>query len=241
MDRLHKKSSTSAISASDMEIDAPPAYSKGSDASISKTAVASESKMAYNSVSKTGETSTAQTVDAFTPTVPSTSKADDPYDFLGIFDIAFLIDDSGSMRGQNRWEEVRDALKVLAPICTRYDANGVDLYFLNKRDIWRRFKGIKNSEKVTDIFADVQPDKGTPTGARIYDILDPYVRRFAKAADKYGNPEKTGIKPLILIVITDGEPTDKPKPVIEALARRLDKAGAPPHRAGRDPVFPGRK
>jgi hypothetical protein len=37
------------------------------------------------------------------------------------------------MRGK-RWREAGDAIAAIAPICTHYDADGIDIYFLNYRN-----------------------------------------------------------------------------------------------------------
>src|ERR1700760_359372 len=63
----------------------------------------------------------------------SSLSIDDRYSFLRSFDTVFLIDDSGSMVGRS-WRETKDALAAIAPICTSYDADGIDMYFLNTKD-----------------------------------------------------------------------------------------------------------
>lgn len=58
------------------------------------------------------------------------------------YDIKFLIDDSGSMflDSPSRWDQVGKTLADLAPICTRYDANGIDIYFLNSEESFEEVK-----------------------------------------------------------------------------------------------------
>ena len=55
------------------------------------------------------------------------------YSVLAEYDTVFLIDDSGSMKAgkPTRWDQVEKALKDLVPICTQWDSNGIDIYFLN--------------------------------------------------------------------------------------------------------------
>ncbi|KAK0670933.1 hypothetical protein QBC41DRAFT_220598 [Cercophora samala] len=166
--------------------------------------------------------------------VPSTSESDDPYSFLSIFDTVFLIDDSGSMSwyGLCGWIEARNALKAIAPVCTRYDADGVDIHFLNSES---SFQNVKSAERVQQIFDQVRPTGYTPTGRRIHEILSPYVTTFEIAARfARAGPDSTGVKPRILIVITDGVPDKEPdlEGVIRKLARRLDDADAPVHQLG---------
>lgn len=42
----------------------------------------------------------------------------------------------------SRWDQVSKALEDIAPICTRYDSDGVDVHFLNEGDRGE-FKGIR--------------------------------------------------------------------------------------------------
>ncbi|KAK4504795.1 hypothetical protein PRZ48_002757 [Zasmidium cellare] len=148
--------------------------------------------------------------------------ADDPYAFLTSFDTIFLIDDSGSMAG-GLWRETGQALEAITPICTEHDADGIDIYFLNHGDS-PFHHNVKTSGTVREIFQTVRPGGGTPTGQRINAILRPYLRKYAEA------PETT--KPINIICITDGEPSDDVEsPLIQA-AKKLDKLDAPAWQVG---------
>lgn len=136
------------------------------------------------------------------------------------FDTQFLIDDSGSMAG-SRWNEARDALVGLAELALKHDKDGIEIFFLNSVDSGRT---VRNQEDVRQLFYSVKPGGGTPTGTRLEQILTQYITRLEAAKTKSGGADllQSGIKPLNLIVITDGEPTDDPESVIIAAARRLD-------------------
>lgn len=170
---------------------------------------------------------------------PSITSREDPYAFLSSFDTIFLIDDSGSMAGRS-WREVKEVIAGIAPVCTSHDANGIDVYFLNARDTSRHnsenpaqgFRNITTPKQVDDLFKRVRPTGATPTGTRINSILKPYLREYERAAARTGNPDDCGIKPVNMIVITDGVPTDDPESVIINLARKLDTLDAPPHQLG---------
>lgn len=183
---------------------------------------------------------------------------DDPYAFLSDFDTIFLIDDSGSMAGRS-WTEVSLALKAITPICVTHDPDGIDIHFLNQPDE-ERFKRIKSVREVERIFEEVRPGGGTRTGARLMDILGGYVRRIeeqqrrrrmvANAANTTTTPrgdagerrrleelsfageEDEFPRPLNIIVITDGVPSDDPESVIIHAARKLDALDAPPWQVG---------
>lgn len=136
------------------------------------------------------------------------------------FDTQFLIDDSGSMSGE-RWNEARDALMGLAKHALKHDDDGIEIFFLNAVNSGRT---VRNDEDVRQLFYSVTPWSGTPTGARLEQLLSQYITKLEAAKAKSGNPDpmQSWIKPLNLIVITDGEPTDDPESVIIAAARRLD-------------------
>ena len=152
----------------------------------------------------------------------SASNDSDPYAFLTQFDTVFLIDDSGSMIGRS-WRETQKALEAVTPICTAHDADGIDLYFLNAPDNpW--YHNVTSASTVAEIFSAVRPRGGTFLGQRLNNILKPYLTRCT------ANLEAT--KPINIIVITDGEPSDDPESVIINAAKKLDKMDAPAWQIG---------
>lgn len=153
-----------------------------------------------------------------------TSSADDRFAFLSTFDTLFLIDDSGSMAGRS-WRETVAALQWITPVCTAHDADGIDIHFLNHAaDDPTRYRNITSTEMVQHIFNTVTPQGGTPTGIRLHHILKPYLQRFK------ANP--AGTKPLNIVVITDGVPSDDVESVIINAAKQLDKLDAPAWQVG---------
>lgn len=153
------------------------------------------------------------------------STPDDPYAFLSSFDTVFLIDDSGSMAGRS-WRETAEALKSITPICTAHDADGVDIYFLNQGDN-SEYHNIKEPVDVDRVFKSVQPYGHTPTGTRLQAILEPYLTRLEAALKR-----KADLKPLNIIVITDGVPSDDPEAVIIKAAKKLDRLDVPAWQVG---------
>lgn len=148
--------------------------------------------------------------------------ADDPYAFLSSFDTIFLIDDSGSMAGSS-WTETAKALQAITPICTQHDADGIDIYFLNQRDsAW--YHGVKSPTTVHEIFQSVHPRAATPTGQRLIQILKPYLAKYEL------NPQ--GTKPINIIVITDGVPSDDVESPLIYAAKKLDRLDAPAWQVG---------
>lgn len=156
------------------------------------------------------------------PAPSTTPTADDPYAFLTTFDTIFLIDDSGSMAGSH-WRSTALALETITPICTAHDADGIDIHFLN-HPASPFHKNITQPSSVREIFQTVRPRGGTPTGQRLNQILKPYLSAYA------ANPEST--KPINIICITDGQPSDDVESPLIAAAKKLDKLDAPAWQVG---------
>ena len=182
---------------------------------------------------------------AYSPPVASTasSGAEDPYSFLTTFDTVLLIDDSGSMAGRS-WRETAQALSALLPTIVAHDTNGIDLYFLNHKSAdpgvpsegiaAGGYRNITTTARITSIFAEVRPSGGTPTGTRLNAILKPYLTNLA--AKRGPNPLNTdamdAVKPLNILTITDGVPSDDVESVLLVAAKKLDKLEAAPHQIG---------
>ncbi|KAJ5578588.1 uncharacterized protein N7459_007552 [Penicillium hispanicum] len=156
------------------------------------------------------------------------------FEDLRRFDTVFLVDDSSSMSGP-RWREAEEAIAAIAPICTQYDHDGIDIYFLNHRSAPttrdRNQKGaytnVRTAERVKEIFHSVRPRGSTPVGQRLLDILDPYRRCLERvqAARRMDGSLPDGVrevKPINVISITDGLFTDDAESVIIHIARKLD-------------------
>ncbi|KAL4995290.1 hypothetical protein BDV10DRAFT_134967 [Aspergillus recurvatus] len=152
---------------------------------------------------------------------------DTAYSFLSTFDTVFLVDDSTSMCGK-RWHEAEDAIAAIAPICTLYDADGIDIYFLNHRNHSSSrsgsgnaagYKNVTDASGVRKIFKSVSPSGATPVGMRLHQILTPYLRDLRRLTTQGRESE---LKPLNIIVVTDGVFTDDAESVIVSAARQLD-------------------
>lgn len=117
------------------------------------------------------------------------------------YEIILLCDDSSSMKEQSeylsfytnsivrktRWEELKETIDVLVELGVLMDESGVDVWFLNKNT---PNKNIKTKEQVMDLF------KHTPHGRT------PLTRALYKIMSEYTN------KPKLILIATDGEPTD---------------------------------
>jgi hypothetical protein len=207
----------------------PPAYTPSPNAASGPTRGALPSELAAPSSS------------SYSPATPTSIPAtvlsgEDPYAFLTTFDTILLIDDSGSMAGRG-WREVSQALAIIAPIVSAHDDDGLDLYFMNHKSTdggspnegiaAGGYRGLKRAATVTEIFARVRPQGGTPTGIRIHNILKPYL---AKLETEIAVGKE--MKPVNLIVLTDGVPSDDVESVLLSAAKKLDKFDAPPYQVG---------
>ena len=155
------------------------------------------------------------------PKVTKTSRdSDSQYSFLKDFDTIFLVDDSSSMSGP-RWREAEQAIAAIAPICTQYDSDGIDIHFLNHRTSGEAgsYHNITTAADVQEIFHGVRPRGSTPVGRRLLEILTPYLWRVEQMQS--GNTSAF-VKPINIITITDGEFTDDAESVIVQVARTLD-------------------
>ena len=167
------------------------------------------------------------------PSLASVTNDEDKYAFLTTFDTIFLIDDSGSMSGRN-WRETEAAIRAITPICTSHDEDGIDMYFLNHKSNNRGgadkpaggYYGIKRADTIQNIFSAVRPQRTTPLGTRLHHILKPYIASLVAAE------QIEDVKPVNIIVITDGRPSDDPESVVVQHARKLDSIEAPPYQVG---------
>ncbi|RPA78461.1 hypothetical protein BJ508DRAFT_416554 [Ascobolus immersus RN42] len=169
------------------------------------------------------------------PGVDSLGETMERLEQLKTFDIAVLVDDSGSMAGR-RWEEARKAITTLAPFLAQFDQDGLDLYFLNARPSWASSRKLKDPNVVDNTFDDVSPSGRTPLGDRIDDILDPYLKEYKdKVMTAKLMRKEVEMNSLFLLVITDGKEEGhkiRTEDAIVKVARELDKLKAPPRQIG---------
>ncbi|EFP85885.1 uncharacterized protein PGTG_11641 [Puccinia graminis f. sp. tritici CRL 75-36-700-3] len=101
------------------------------------------------------------------------------------------------MSQQNRWNEAAVAVAGLADTLVKYDSDGIDVYFMNSDE---HLCNATSAAEVTQLFRTVQP----------------VGQKEARATNR------APIKPLNLIVITNGE-GDDPDTLAHALAGFSDR------------------
>ncbi|KAI8918813.1 hypothetical protein BC831DRAFT_482259 [Entophlyctis helioformis] len=123
---------------------------------------------------------------------------------LALYDVIFFIDDSGSIlfdEGGERWDDLVFILSNAADVVTRFDDDGVQLTFL-KHD--REAYHVKTTEQVQSFLQKVSFTGQTPLGTKFSErVLGPRVVQPAL--------EGRLAKPVLAIIITDGEPTGEAK------------------------------
>jgi len=107
-------------------------------------------------------------------------------------DYSIIIDKSGSMSGK-RWKDCKAAVKLLAPIVTKQDDNGITLYFFD--GTFKTYNHVKTADEIIDKFSKNSPHGTTKLSSVLSDALRP---------DTIGKSET-------ILIITDGIPDSRPK------------------------------
>lgn len=146
---------------------------------------------------------------------------------------------------QECWDEVGDIIRTIAPICTKYDRNGIDIEFVNHRAKGHTLSGrsgyqhigllkgrLDMHDNVAGIYHSVKPKGKCRMDKRLASILDPYMTDYETTLSQSGG--KKLITPLNVILISDMQWYGTPG-CLEAIARtarRLDIVGAPKYQVG---------
>ncbi len=120
------------------------------------------------------------------------------------------------------WHQADMLMHELVPIVTHYDPQGVDLHFLNHRNLRQ---GLQTSQDVQAVFSRIRPTGGAPVGKYVQAILDGYLSTL-----RY----ERNLKPLNLVVTTAGE-EDNWCILMSAITDHLNqvtKRGYPGHQLG---------
>ncbi|KAL9716624.1 hypothetical protein Ac2012v2_001074 [Leucoagaricus gongylophorus] len=135
--------------------------------------------------------------------------------------VVIVIDDSDSMEGQ-QWNQARSALTGLVSIIeSDIETNGIDLCFLNNPTFE---VNIRNHQRIENIFDSVRPQGATPTGKKLRELFGGYLPLLDSV--------NSDTPPTVIMVITDGVPTDNVEDVIIDGARHLDRNQVSVHRFG---------
>lgn len=136
---------------------------------------------------------------------------------LASFDTVFAVDDSASMTmfadsscRETRWQQVGQLADTFVKTIMCYDADGIDMYFFNHRSgnedtkttaqAPHGYYNLTDPGNIYKLLNEVIPGGTTPTDECLSRIITPYL-----AAHK----NDRNLKPLSIIVPTDGAPDDK--------------------------------
>jgi len=126
---------------------------------------------------------------------------------MGLYDIIFFMDDSGSMGitepsedNMRRWDTARQIVAKIAFIATLMDHDGVLVRGFNDP---KEGNGLCTVQLVDDWFNSVNPNSGTPSGSALRDnIINPIVKPMVLSNKLQ--------RPILIITVTDGEPNSVP-------------------------------
>ena len=106
------------------------------------------------------------------------------------------LDDSGSMRKDDRYDLQKGTIRTIFGLATGISGSGISLKFLNsKKDFM--FDNLTDINKLEEALAEVQPGGITKVGLALKEkVMIPMLKK----AD-----EKTLERPLLIVIITDGE------------------------------------
>ncbi|CAZ85854.1 unnamed protein product [Tuber melanosporum] len=123
------------------------------------------------------------------------------FDFvkLALFDVVFLLDDSGSMRfGEGLIDELKFILSNVAFATGLFDQDGFSVRFMNSNV---QGDNIRTEQQAAALVDQVRFEDVTPLATSLKNkILDQFI---------YGQEQRNSLKkPVLVIIITDGRPTD---------------------------------
>lgn len=148
------------------------------------------------------------------------------------YDYKILIDKSGSTdqrdcpNNLSRWQQEKEWAKVIAQKCETYDSDGIDVILFDN-DI-TVYTGV-TSAKVDEIFRKENPGGSTNLADALKTALQPFLNRRKEASGGFFGIGKRPftvdfsikVKPMIIIVLTDGEPNDK-MAVVEVIKKTTE-------------------
>ncbi|KAF3314545.1 hypothetical protein TWF173_004628 [Orbilia oligospora] len=126
---------------------------------------------------------------------------------VSLYDIYFMCSDGESMKMGSQLANLLCTLQSVSDWAARL-GQGISLRFINTADpADSSWDGLGNQKRIRDIFQGLWPQGKTPLAQALQDkIFDPIIRnRFS--IDSFSRREGE-VKPAIVAIITDGEPTD---------------------------------
>lgn len=126
---------------------------------------------------------------------------------LSLYDTVFLIDDSGSIAYSSLIGQLQDLLESAAYATSLFDDDGISVYFFNSDAVWHNIKHEDNvyPSAVSRLINQHKFAGETPlANSTQRKILQPILSKFGNGQNGTGQLRK----PVHVIIITDGVPTD---------------------------------
>lgn len=107
------------------------------------------------------------------------------------------------------WDETREALVGVVEKSVQYDDDGIDIYFFNSPVV---VEHLRTAQDVRSLFRRVEPRRSTPTAKALKRVIDPYLAKLEQADAAKLNGRHEVVKPLNIVVLTDGAPDRNEEP-----------------------------
>eukprot|EP01036_Dinobryon_divergens_P031692 gene31692-41137_t len=105
---------------------------------------------------------------------------------------------SAPTMSQQRWDNAKETVAILAPLACKCDSNGISLYFFS--DSYIKYPNIQSSETVEILFG--MEENQFQGGTALHKVLSDSI----KPDTVHSNGERA--KPETILIITDGAPDD---------------------------------
>merc|ERR1719512_469317 len=139
--------------------------------------------------------------------LPGLSQVSSQQEVLDVFQKMHDLERQG-MKIQSRWDELKEALAQITELGAIFDKSGIDIFFLNRPEITN--VASSQTRQFQQAF-EKPPTGGTP----LTKILQTVVARVG------------GEKPVLLFIMTDGEPDDGRESFCRVLRSVVEKKSTP--------------
>jgi len=132
---------------------------------------------------------------------------------LALYDVVIYADDSGSMVFEENGERIQDLKLILgkvAEVATLFDDDGILIRFMNNNT---QGNGIRDSASAAALIQQINFSGMTPLGTN---LMNKVIQPFLQGQLQQGTLQK----PILVIVITDGEPVGEPANTVQQTIRQ---------------------
>ncbi|MCJ1377011.1 hypothetical protein MMC17_000101 [Xylographa soralifera] len=137
---------------------------------------------------------------------------------LALYDMIIFVDNSGSMEFEDGGERKKDLQLILARVAyaaSLFDDDGIQVRFMNAAEAQidpSRLNGIRTEEQAEALVMHAKYRGLTPLGTQLRaQVIEPLVIQPARSGQLR--------KPVLIIVITDGQPAGEPPKALEEALR----------------------